>query len=336
MWKARRLMSLALLAGAAGACAGAGADVTLLNVSYDATRELYQDVNAAFAKTWHAQTGTRVAVHQSHGGSGKQARGVIEGLPADVVTLALPFDIDKIASESKRLPADWRRRLPHDGAPFVSTIVFLVRAGNPKGIRDWDDLARPGVSVVMPSPKISGGARWNYLAAWAFAKRRFGGDETKMRAFMAALYANVPVLDAGARASSTTFAQRGIGDVLVAWESEAHLLLGALPDERFEVVTPKVSIRADLPVAVVDVNVDRHHTRAAAEAYLRFLFAPEGQALAARHHFRPRDPAAAAHARPAFPPIELVSVDDAAGGWKAAHAQHFRAGGLFDQIYGTH
>jgi sulfate/thiosulfate transport system substrate-binding protein len=330
----RRPLAIVLLGAIAGCTAG-GADVVLLNVSYDSTRELYQEVNGAFAQQWKARSGQTVVVHQSHGGSGKQARAVIEGLGADVVTLALPFDIDKIASESGRLAPSWRERHPDRSAPFTSTVLFVVRKGNPKKIRDWDDLVREGVQVVMPSPKISGGARWNYLAAWAFAGRRFEKNQARMRDFMGALFRNVPVLDAGARASSATFAQRGIGDVLVSWESEARLLLEALGDEGFELVTPSVSIRADLPVAVVDANVDRHRSRAAAEAYVGFLFSPEGQVLAARHHFRPRLPEAARVARIPFPELERLSVEEVAGGWKAAHEVHFRSGGLFDQLLGA-
>jgi len=303
------------------------ATVKLLNVSYDPTRELYQEVNAAFAKQWKAKTGDEVTIHQSHGGSGKQARSVIDGLEADVVTLALAYDIDAIAERAKLLPADWQKRLPQNSAPYTSTIVFVVRKGNPRGIRDWDDLVKPGTQVITPNPKTSGGARWNYLAAWAWAKQKYGSDE-KAREYVAKLLGNVPVLDSGARGATTTFAQRKIGHVLVAWENEAELLTKELGKDQFEIVVPSVSILAEPPVAVVDEVAKRHGTTKVARAYLEFLYSKEGQEIIKRHHFRPRDPQLAAD----FPKVNLVTVDAAFGGWKAAQARHFDDGGVFDQI----
>jgi sulfate/thiosulfate transport system substrate-binding protein len=305
---------------------------TLLNVSYDPTRELYQDANAAFARQWKAKTGRDVVVRQSHGGSGKQARAVIDGLEADVVTLALAWDVDAIARASLVAPG-WQARLPHNSCPYTSTIVFLVRKGNPKGIRDWGDLARPGVAVITPNPKTSGAARWAYLAAWAWALRQPGGSETTARTLVSALYRNVPVLDTGARGSTNTFVQRGIGDVLLAWENEALLAERELGQGRFEIVAPPLSILAEPPVAVVDAVVDRRGTRAAAEAYLRFLYSPEGQALAARHYYRPRSAKALAAAPVPFPKVTLVTIDEAFGGWEAAQRVHFADGGVFDQIF---
>jgi sulfate transport system substrate-binding protein len=310
----------------------AAADVTLLNVSYDPTRELYQELNAAFAARWRAQTGRSVEVQQSHGGSGKQARAVIDGLEADVLTLALAYDIDAVA-KSGLLAADWRKKLPDDSAPFTSTVVFLVRKGNPKGIRDWADLARPGVSVITPNPKTSGGARWNYLAAWGYALRRPGGSEPAARAFVARLLANVPVLESGARGATNTFVQRGLGDVLLSWENEAHLVVDALGRGRFEIVTPSVSILAEPPVAVVDAVVDRKGTRAAARAYLEFLYTPEAQEIAARHSYRPRLAAVARTHDARFPRIPLFTVDEVFGGWTNAQKAHFDEGGTFDQAY---
>lgn len=311
--------------------ADAGPEVTLLNVSYDPTRELYQDVNAAFARHWKARTGQSVVIRQSHGGSGKQARSVIDGLEADVVTLALAWDIDALAQKAKLVPVDWQRRLPHNSAPYTSTIVFVVRKGNPKNVRGWDDLVRPGVSVITPNPKTSGGARWNYLAAWGAALRQSRGDEARARDFVTRLYRNVPVLDAGARGSTTTFTQRGIGDVYLAWENEARLVLDKMGPQRFEVVTPTVSILAEPPVAIVDVVVDRRGTRAVAQAYLEYLYSKEGQEIAARHHYRPRlDAVAAAHT---FPGLTLFTVDEVFGGWRRAQERHFADGGIFDQIY---
>jgi sulfate transport system substrate-binding protein len=305
--------------------------VSLLNVSYDPTRELYDAVNGAFAKEWTARTGQQVVIKQSHGGSGKQARGVIDGLDADVVTLALAYDVDAIASAGL-IARDWQKKLPQNAAPFTSTIVFLVRKGNPRAIRDWDDLVKPGVEVITPNPKTSGGARWNYLAAWAHALSKTGGSEVAARDFVKALFRNVPVLDSGARGSTTTFA-RGIGDVLLAWESEAFLAVEKLGKGQFEIVVPRRSILAEPPVAVVDRNVDRHGTRAAAQAYLEFLYTPAGQELAAKHFYRPRDAKVAATYASRFPDIELVTVDGAFGGWQKAQAVHFADGGVFDEIY---
>jgi sulfate/thiosulfate transport system substrate-binding protein len=304
----------------------------MLNVSYDPTRELYRDFNAAFAKAWQAKTGQAPRLSASHGGSGRQARAVIDGLQADVVTLALAYDIDAIA-ERGLLATDWQRRLPHNSAPYTSTIVFLVRQGNPKAIRDWADLVKPGVAVITPNPKTSGGARWNYLAAWAWAKRQPGGDDRAAEEFVGRLFRNVPVLDTGARGSTTTFVQRGQGDVLLAWENEAQLALQEFGEAKLEIVYPKLSILAEPPVAVVDANVDRRGTRALAEAYLNHLYSPEGQALAARHFYRPRDEAALAAAGGRFPGIEFVTVDADFGGWQAAQRTHFNDGGAFDRLY---
>ncbi|MCE2943811.1 MAG: sulfate ABC transporter substrate-binding protein [Xanthomonadaceae bacterium] len=327
----RVLLVLGLAAAAAGPVSAR--DITLLNVSYDPTRELYQDVNRAFAEDWRARTGGTVTVQTSHGGSGKQARSVIDGLRADVVTLALAGDIDQIASNGRLLPADWQRRLPDNSAPYTPTIVFLVRKGNPKGIRDWGDLARPGVAVVTPNPKTSGGARWNFLAAWAWAERAYGGDEARTRAFVQAVYRNAPLLDTGARGSTTTFVQRRIGDVLVAWENEALLVLAKPGGDQYELVVPSRSIKAEPPVAVVYRNVDARGTREAAEAYLRFLYTPAGQALAARHHFRPSQPDRVPAAElAAFRPIETVDIGHF-GGWAKAQATFFAEGAVFDQLY---
>ncbi|MBL0029794.1 MAG: sulfate ABC transporter substrate-binding protein [Rhodanobacteraceae bacterium] len=308
-------------------------DLELLNVSYDPTREFYRDVNTAFAAQWQQQHGDSVRVQTSHGGSGKQARAVIDGLAADVVTLALAFDIDAIADKAKLLPPDWQKRLPHNSAPYTSTIVLLVRKGNPKGIKDWGDLVRPGVSVITPNPKTSGGARWNHLAAYAYALRRNGGDTAKARDFLAALYRNVPVLDTGARGATTTFAQRGIGDVLLAWENEAFLALSQLGADQFEIVVPSLSILAEPPVAIVDRNVDRRGTRKVAEAYLAFLYSAAGQRLAAKHYYRPREPQHADAADIArFPKLELVTIEGEFGSWAKAQATHFADGGIFDQV----
>jgi sulfate transport system substrate-binding protein len=311
----------------------AAADTTLLNVSYDPTRELYQDVNKAFAADWQAKTGETVTIQQSHGGSGKQARAVIDGLDADVVTLALAADIDAIAAKTDKLPKDWQSRLPNSSSPYTSTIVFIVRAGNPKGIQDWGDLAKPGVAVITPNPKTSGGARWNYLAAYGWALDRFGGDEAKAQAYLGDLFRNVPVLDTGARGSTTTFAQRGIGDVFLSWENEAFLVLNEFGADKFAVVVPSKSILAEPPVAVVDGNVDAKGTRQAAQAYLEFLYSPTGQALAAKHYYRPSKPElAAAEDLARFPQLELFGIDRF-GGWTEAQAVHFGDGGVFDQIY---
>jgi sulfate/thiosulfate transport system substrate-binding protein len=325
------IAALAVLALIAVTGASA-ATTTLLNVSYDPTRELYSDFNRAFARHWMEQTGEKVEIRQSHGGSGKQARTVIDGLPADVVTLALAYDIDRIAEKAQLLPADWQKRLPYGSTPYTSTIVFLVRKGNPRNIRDWGDLARPGVSVITPNPKTSGGARWNYLAAWSWALRQPGGSPTTARRFLHALYQNVPVLDTGARASLTTFVQRRIGDVCVSWENEAFLAIDKLGADKFEMVTPSVSILTEPPVAVVDRVVQRRGTERVARAYLEYLYSSEGQEIGARHHFRPRDPAVAARYAGRFPRMTLTTIADF-GGWKEAQKVHFSDGGVFDQIY---
>jgi sulfate transport system substrate-binding protein len=309
-------------------------NVELLNVSYDPTRELYRDVNAAFATYWKTHTGDDVSIKMSHGGSGKQARAVIDGLEADVVTLALSADIDAIADKGKLLPANWQQRLPNRSAPYTSTIVFLVRAGNPKKIHDWADLARPGIAVITPNPKTSGGARWNYLAAWAWASKAYGGDGAKVLEYMKKVYGNVPVLDTGARGSTTTFVERGIGDVLIAWENEAHLALKESADKHLEIVIPSLSIRAEPPVAVVDVVAKRHGTQKVAEAYLQFLYTAQGQALAAKNYYRPSLPKLVAAAElKQFPELPMITIDDAFGGWNKAQKQHFADGGFFDRIY---
>jgi sulfate/thiosulfate transport system substrate-binding protein len=307
--------------------------VTLLNVSYDPTRELYEDFNRQFATYWKQKTGQDVTIRQSHGGSGKQARSVIDGLEADVVTLALAYDIDQIADKAGSIPKDWQQRLPDNSSPYTSTIVLLVRKGNPKGIHDWGDLARPGVSVITPNPKTSGGARWNYLAAWAWALRQPGANEAKARGFVTRLYKNVPVLDAGARGSTTTFVERGIGDVLVAWENEALLAMKELGPGKFEVITPSISILAEPPVAVVDKIAGKHGTREVAQAYLEYLYTPTGQEVAASHFYRPRLASVAAKYANQFPKMTLVTVDEVFGGWKKAQMDHFADGALFDQIY---
>jgi sulfate transport system substrate-binding protein len=323
--------ALAVLLAGFAVSASAG-DLTLLNVSYDPTRELYQDFNAAFAKYWQGKTGKSVSVEQSHGGSGKQARAVLDGLEADVVTLALAYDIDAIAAGGL-LAKDWQKRLPQNSSPYTSTVVFLVRKGNPKGIRDWSDLVKPGVQVITPNPKTSGGARWNYLAAWAYALKLPNGDDAKARAFITALYKNVPVLDSGARGATTTFGQRGLGDVLLAWENEAFLSIKELGADKVQIVVPSLSILAEPPVAVVDKVVDKKGTRAVAEAYLAYLYTPEGQEIAARNYYRPRLPAVAQKHAGVFPKIELVTIDEVFGGWQKAQKTHFADGGVFDQIY---
>jgi sulfate transport system substrate-binding protein len=315
-----------------GSSVAQAADITLLNVSYDPTRELYQDLNAAFARQYKVKTGDNVTVRQSHGGSGKQARSVIDGLQADVVTLALAYDIDAI-SERGLIAHNWQQRLEHRSTPYASTIVFLVRKGNPKGIRDWADLAKPGVAVITPNPKTSGGARWNYLAAWGYALRQPGATEASARAYMAKLFKNVPVLDSGARGATTTFTERGIGDVLIAWENEALLAVKELGRGNFEVVAPSVSILAEPPVAVVDKVVDKRGTRAVAEAYLKYLYSAEGQQIAARHYYRPVVEPYARQYAVQFPAIKLFTIDEVAGGWTKAQKTHFADGGLFDQIY---
>ncbi len=308
---------------------------TILNVSYDPTRELYDDYNAVFARYWKAKTGQSVTVQQSNGGSGKQARAVIDGLQADVVTLALAYDVDAIADKAKLLPANWQARLPDNSTPYTSTIVFLVRQGNPKRIHDWNDLARPGVGVITPNPKTSGGARWNFLAAWAYALAQRGANDASAKAFVAKLYQNVPVLDSGARGSTTTFVERGIGDVLIAWESDALLAVNKLGRGRFEIVRPSLSILAEPPVAVVDGVVDKRGTRAIAEAYVRYLYSPAGQDVVARHYFRPRFPSVARRYAAQFPAMRLVTIDRF-GGWKRAQQTYFADGGVFDQIYQPH
>ncbi|MFZ4594609.1 MAG: sulfate ABC transporter substrate-binding protein [Verrucomicrobiaceae bacterium] len=324
----KTLFSLLAVAGLTGSVF---AD-ELLNVSYDPTRELYAEVNEAFAKQWKAKSGNDLVVNQSHGGSGKQARAVIDGLGADVVTLALAYDIDVIADKANLLPGDWQSKLPDNSSPYTSTIVFVVRKGNPKGIKDWNDLVKDGVQVITPNPKTSGGARWNYLAAWAYASKAFGGDETKVKAFIAALFKNVPVLDSGARGSTTTFAQRGLGDVFISWENEAHLIAKEFPGQT-EVVIPSISILAEPPVAVVEKNAKRNGTTELAKAYLDFLYTPEAQQIIGKNFYRPRDAKAAAAYVAIFPKIELVTIDSAFGGWRKAQKTHFDDGGVFDQIY---
>ena len=309
------------------------AEITLLNVSYDPTRELYAEVNAAFAKAWQVKSGDTVTVAQSHGGSGKQARAVIDGLAADVVTLALAGDIDAIADKAQLFPADWQKRLPHNSSPYTSTIVFLVRKGNPKGIKDWNDLIKPGVSVITPNPKTSGGARWNYLAAWGYALKQKGGNDTTAKDFVTALYKNVPVLDSGARGSTTTFVQRGLGDVFLSWENEAFLAIKEFGADKFEIVVPSLSILAEPPVTVVDKVVDKRGTRKIAEAYLSYLYTPAGQEIAGRNFYRPRLPEVAKKFEKQFPKIQLITIDGELGGWKTAQQKHFADGGVFDQIY---
>ena len=331
----RFLILLGALMGVAGQAGAQGnpKPVTLLNVSYDPTRELYEDFNQAFAAFWKGKTGQEVTIRQSHGGSGKQARSVIDGLGADVVTLALAYDIDQIADKGGLLPANWQSRLPDNSAPYTSTIVLLVRKGNPKHIKDWGDLARPGVTVITPNPKTSGGARWNYLAAWAWALRQPGGSEATAKEFVSKLYKNVPVLDAGARGSTTTFVERGIGDVLIAWENEALLAIKELGPGKFEMVAPSLSILAEPPVAVVDKVAGKHGTKAVAQAYLEYLYTDAGQEIVAKNFYRPRNAAVAAKYATQFPKLNLVTVNDVFGGWKKAHQTHFADGALFDQIY---
>jgi sulfate/thiosulfate transport system substrate-binding protein len=305
----------------------------ILNVSYDPTRELYQDFNKAFAKKWKHDTKQDVTFKQSHGGSGKQARSVIDGLDADVVTLALAYDIDAIHDKAKLIPEEWQKRLPHNSSPYTSTIVFLVRKGNPKHIKDWNDLVKPGVAVITPNPKTSGGARWNYLAAWAYALKQKGGSDATAKAFLTKLFKNVPVLDSGARGSTTTFVQRGQGDVLLAWENEAFLAVNELGKDKFEIVVPSLSILAEPPVSVVDKVVDRKGTRKVAEEYLKYLYSAEGQEIAAKNYYRPRDKKVAAKYARQFPKVKLVTIDDTFGGWRKAQKTHFEDGGTFDQVY---
>src|SRR5262245_14151440 len=328
-WK----IAFALLAGGAmSAACPAFAQIALLNASYDPTRELYQDFNKAFAAHWKARTGQSVGVKQSHGGSGKQARSVIDGLEADVVTLALAYDIDELAARGRLIPTNWQQRLPQNSAPYTSTIVFLVRKGNPKAIRDWDDLARPGVAVITPNPKTSAAARWNYLAAWGYALKKYGGDD-KAKGFVSRVYKNAAVLDSGARGSLTTFAERRIGDVAISWENEAFLAMKELGAEKLELVVPSVSILAEPPVTVVDKVVDKHGTRKVAEEYLRFLYTEEGQAIIAKHYYRPRDAGVAAKYAAQFANVTLFTIDELFGGWQKAQKVHFADGGVFDQIY---
>ena len=324
-WLPTALLASLLVSG------NAFADRVLLNVSYDPTRELYQEFNASFIKQWQAKTNEKVAVRQSHGGSGKQARSVIDGLEADVVTLALGNDINAIAEKAKLLPEDWQKRFARNSTPYTSTIIFLVRKGNPKGIKDWNDLARPGVAVITPNPKTSGGAQWNYLAAWEFGKRNFG--EARAKEFVADIYKNVPVLDSGARGSTTTFVERGVGDVFISWENEAFLAIKEYGPGKFEIVVPSLSILAEPPVAVVDKVVDKKGTRDLAEAYLQYLYSEEGQEIAAKNFYRPTNAKIAAKYASRFPAITLFRIDEAFGGWKNAHKTHFADGGTFDQIY---
>ncbi|MBI4938131.1 MAG: sulfate ABC transporter substrate-binding protein [Nitrosomonadales bacterium] len=309
------------------------AEIKLLNVSYDPTRELYQEYNAAFSKYWKGKTGDDVVVKKSHGGSGKQARAIIDGLEADVATLALSGDIDALASKAGLIPNDWQTRLKHNSSPYTSTIVFLVRKGNPKGIKDWGDLVKPGVAVITPNPRTSGGARWNYLAAWGYALKNNGNDQAKAKEFVGKLFANVPVLDSGARGSTTTFVERGIGDVLLAWENEAFLAVKELGPDKFDTVVPSLSILAEPPVTVVDKNVDKHGTRKVAEAYLEYLYSPEGQEIAAKNYYRPTDEKVAVRYAKQFPKVELITIDKVFGGWAKVQNEHFADGGVFDQIY---
>jgi sulfate/thiosulfate-binding protein len=328
------LKSALTLAGALFVAASAIAkDVELLNVSYDPTRELYVEYNAAFAKHWKEKTGQAVSVKQSHGGSGKQARAVIDGLNADVVTLALAYDVDAIADKAKLFPADWQKRLPQNSAPYTSTINFLVRKGNPKGIKDWDDLIKPGVSVVTPNPKTSGGARWNYLAAWGFALQKYGNDQAKAKDFVAKLFKNVPVLDSGARGATTTFVQREIGDVLISWENESFLAVKEFGKDKFEIITPSISILAEPSVAVVEKTAKKKGTLEVAQEYLSYLYSDVGQDIAGRNFYRPRSEKIAAKYATQFPKVKLITIDEVFGGWKKAQKEHFDDGGVFDQIF---
>lgn len=327
----RSLLAVSALALAAGSAWAK--DITLLNVSYDPTRELYQEYNAAFAKYWKAKTGDNVSVKASHGGSGKQARSVIDGLEADVLTLALAYDIDAVAEQAKLLKPDWQKNLKHNSSPYTSTYIFLVRKGNPKGIKDWSDLIKPGVQVITANPKTSGGARWGYLAAYGYALKQPGGDDAKAKQFVANLFANVPVLDSGARGSTITFAERGIGDVILIWENEAHLTLKEFGANKFDIVYPPTSIIAEPPVAVVDKVVDKRGTREVATAYLEYLYSPEGQDIAGKNFYRPTDKKAFDKYAKQFPPIKLFTIDDVFGGWTKAQKTHFADGGVFDQIY---
>jgi len=327
------LGSLIAILALANPLAASAADITLLNVSYDPTRELYQDYNAAFAKYWKAKNGDNVTVKQSHGGSGKQARAIIDGLEADVATLALAYDVDQLSEKGKLIPKDWQKRLQHNSSPYTSTIVFLVRKGNPKKIKDWNDLVKPGISVITPNPKTSGGARWNYLAAWAYALKQNNNDEAKAKEFVGKLFKNVPVLDSGARGSTTTFVERGIGDVLLAWENEAFLAKKELGPDKVEIVVPSLSILAEPPVTVVDKVVDKRKTRKVAEAYLQYLYSEEGQEIAAKNYYRPTLESVAKRYEAQFPKVSLITIDDVFGGWAKAQKTHFSDGGVFDQIY---
>ena len=329
----KSLLHISLLAALVLTPIAQAADITLLNVSYDPTRELYQDYNIAFAKYWKAKTGDNVTVKASHGGSGKQARAIIDGLDADVATLALAYDVDQLAEKAKLIPKDWQKRLGHNSAPYTSTIVFLVRKGNPKKIKDWNDVVRPGVSVITPNPKTSGGARWNYLAAWAYALKNNNNDEAKAKEFVAKLFKNVPVLDTGARGATTTFVERGIGDVLLAWENEAFLAQKELGPDKFEIVVPSLSILAEPTVTVVDKVVDKRKTRAVATAYLEYLYSEEGQEIAAQNYYRPTLDSVAKKYEKSFPKVSLVKIDDVFGGWQKAQKTHFSDGGTFDEIY---
>lgn len=332
----KSILAIAVLAATfsfAAPMTASAKDITLLNVSYDPTRELYQDFNAAFSKYWLEKTGDKVTIKASHGGSGKQARAIIDGLDADVATLALAYDVDQLSDKGKLIPKDWQKRLPHNSAPYTSTIVLLVRKGNPKGIKDWDDLIKPGVSVITPNPKTSGGARWNYLAAWAFAQKKYGGDEAKTKDFVSKLFKNVPVLDTGARGSTTTFVERGIGDVLLAWENEAFLAQKELGVGKFEIVVPSLSILAEPPVTVVDKFAKKHGTEQVAKAYLDYLYTAEGQEIAAKNYYRPTLASVAKKYESQFPKVNLITVDDTFGGWQKAQKTHFADGGTFDQIY---
>jgi sulfate/thiosulfate-binding protein len=333
--KSLSLTLSALIAGLvlATPLTAAAADVTLLNVSYDPTRELYQDYNAAFTKYWKAKSGDNVTIKQSHGGSGKQARAIIDGLEADVATLALAYDVDQLNDKGKLIPKDWQKRLQHNSSPYTSTIVFLVRKGNPKKIKDWNDLVKPGISVITPNPKTSGGARWNYLAAWAYALKQNNNDEAKAKEFVGKLLKNVPVLDSGARGSTTTFVERGIGDVLLAWENEAFLAKKELGPDKVEIIVPSLSILAEPPVTIVDKVVDKRKTRAVAQAYLEYLYSEEGQEIAAKNYYRPTLESVAKKYEAQFPKVNLITIDDVFGGWAKAQKTHFSDGGVFDQIY---
>jgi sulfate transport system substrate-binding protein len=329
----KSLIKISLLAALVLSPIAQAADITLLNVSYDPTRELYQDYNTAFSKYWKAKTGDNVTIKASHGGSGKQARAIIDGLDADVATLALAYDVDQLSEKGRLIPKDWQKRLPHNSAPYTSTIVLLVRKGNPKKIKDWNDVVRPGVSVITPNPKTSGGARWNYLAAWAYALKTNNNDEAKAKEFVAKLFKNVPVLDTGARGATTTFVERGIGDVLLAWENEALLAQKELGPDKFEIVVPSLSILAEPTVTVVDKVVDKRKTRAVATAYLEYLYSEEGQEIAAQNYYRPTLDSVAKKYESKFPKVNLVKIDEVFGGWQKAQKTHFADGGTFDEIY---